>query len=65
MIEGIRHLFDLFTNKPSEELTTSREKTVALEERAILNRKLLDNPKQITEFDLAKLLDDSVVRKHQ
>ena len=64
MIDSIRHLFDLFTNKPSAELATSREKTVALEERAILNRKLLDNPKQITEFDLAKLLDDSVARKN-
>jgi hypothetical protein len=65
MIDSIRHIFDLFTNKPSTELETSRAKTDALEERAILNRKLLDNPKQITEFDLARLLDDSVTRKHQ
>jgi len=64
MIDSIKHLFDLFTNKPSAELSSSREKTAALEERAVLNRKLLDNPKQITEFDLAKLLDDSVTRKH-
>ena len=62
MIDSIRHIFDLFTNKPSMELSDSRIKTEALEERATLNRKLLDNPKEITEFDLARLLDDSLTR---